>query len=121
MESARSQHKLPDVGVPGRNNANSVSIMYFNARSIVPKFDELCLLVELHNPDIISIVESLLCADIPDDDICIQGYNVFHNDRNRHGGGVLMFINNHFTSEVLPSHHFSNLEILPVAVRDLNF
>ena len=64
MESARSQHKLPDVGVPGRNNANSVSIMYFNARSIVPKFDELCLLVELHNPDIISIVESWLCADI---------------------------------------------------------
>ena len=52
MESARSLHKLPDVGVPGRNNANSVSIMYFNARSIVPKFDELCLLVELHNPDI---------------------------------------------------------------------
>ena len=66
--------------------------MYFNAQSIVPKFDELCLLVELHNPDIIFTVESLLCADIPDDDICIQGYNVFRNDRNRHGGGVLMFI-----------------------------
>ena len=46
--------------------------MYFNARSVVPKFDELCLLVELHNPDIISIVESWLCADIPDDEICIR-------------------------------------------------
>ena len=37
MVSARSQHKLADVGVLGRNNANSASIMYFSARSIVPK------------------------------------------------------------------------------------
>ena len=115
MEGAHSQCTLPAVGVTsGRNNVDDLSIMYFNARSLFPKFDELSLLVESHNPDIISIVEPWLCADIPDDEICIQGYNIFRRDRNRHGGGVLMYIRNHFTT------HFSNLEILPVVVRHLN-
>ena len=105
----------------GMNNIGSVSVMYFNARSLIPKFDELCLLVEFHKPDLVSIVESWFCADIPEDEFCIQGYNLFRKDRNRHGGGVLMYIKNHFMAEVLPSHNFCNLEILSIVVRHLKF
>ncbi len=71
MEGARSQ----TITGATLDNVNNVSIMYFNARSLVPKLDELCLLVELHNPDIISIVESWLCADISDAEIGIWGCN----------------------------------------------
>ena len=47
----------------------SLPIMYFNACSIVPKFGELCPIVETHQPDIVSIVESWLCEEIPDHEI----------------------------------------------------
>ena len=88
---------------------------------LVPKFDELSLLVEVHNPDIVSIVESWLCDDIPDAEIRIQGYNILRKDRNRHGGGVLMYIKDQFITEILPQHCVNNLEILPVVVRHSNF
>ena len=74
------------------------------------------LLKPMHNPDIISIVESWLCADIPDDEISIPGYQVLRKDRNRHGGGVLMYIRNLFTATVLSPHYSNNLEILPVEI-----
>ena len=44
------------------------------------KLDELCVLVEIHNPDVISIVESWLCANKPDSQISISGYHVLHKD-----------------------------------------
>ena len=105
----------PSVHVSTSNEGN-LSVLYFNARSLVPKFDELCLIVEAHNPDIISIVESWLCADIPDDEISIPGYQVLRKDRNRHGGGVLMYIRNLFTATVLSPHYSNNQEILPVEI-----
>ena len=47
-------------------NAGTLSILYFNARSLIPKFDELCLLVETHQPDIVCIVETWLDHNISD-------------------------------------------------------
>ena len=38
--------------------------------------EELSLLVESHYPDIASVVESWLCAGIPDAEICIHGYSL---------------------------------------------
>ena len=96
-------------------NGNNLSLMYFNARSLIPKFEELCLLVEAHTPDIICIVESWLCVDIPDSEVGIPGYQLFRKDRSRHGGGVLLYISDNFTADVLPSHN--NLEFLPVVIR----
>ena len=57
-----------------RDNNEALLILYFNARSLIPK---LCALVEIHNPGVISIVESWLCADIPDNEISIPGYHLF--------------------------------------------
>ena len=47
----------------------SLPIMYFNACSVVPKFGQLCPIVKTHQPDIVSIVESWLCEEIPDHEI----------------------------------------------------
>jgi len=54
-----------------RDNNETLLILYFNAQSLIPKLDELCALVEIHNPDVISIEESWLCGDIPDNEISI--------------------------------------------------
>ena len=74
------------------NNGNNWSILYYNARSILPKHDELCLVVEVNNPDIVCIVESWLGHDVRDQEIAIPNYNIFRLDRNRHGGGILIIL-----------------------------
>ena len=75
----------------GRNNVDNVSILYVSTCSQLLKFDELSLLVKSHNPDIVSVVESRLCADTPDTEICIHGYSLFSNNGNQRSGGVSMY------------------------------
>ena len=45
---------------PDHNNSNYVRILYFNARSLYPKYDELCAFSEVEKPNIICITESWL-------------------------------------------------------------
>ena len=94
---------------------NNLLILYYNARSLIPKLDELCAIVEAHNPDVISIVESWLCADIHNNEISIPDYHVFCMDRHRHSGGVLLYIKDTFVVRELPTDNNCNgLEILPI-------
>ena len=69
----------------------------------------------------VAIVESWLCPDISDNEICIPGYYLFRQDRNRHGGGIVLYVRDHLTAVVLPSHYTNNLEFLPVAIHHLGF
>ena len=64
----------------------------YNARSIFPKLNYLtAVCCELH-PDIVCIVESWLSGDISDDEITLSDYSVVRLDKNRHGGGVSIYI-----------------------------
>ena len=71
---------------------DQLELLYFNARSIVPKLDELLTLVQCEHPDVICIVESWLNSDILDSEICIPRYKVFRKDRNRHSDEVLLML-----------------------------
>ena len=96
-----------------QSNSN-IKILYFNARSLLPKFDELLLLTDSHRPDVICITESWLCPDILDSEISISGYQTMRLDRNRHGGGVLMYVLDKYIVKRLPSH--ASLELLTVTL-----
>ena len=61
------------------------------------------LVVSLYHPHIICIVESWLCKDIFDSELLITGYQLFRFDRNRHGGGVLMYVDNQFSVSLDPT------------------
>jgi len=50
---------------------SNLSIMYFNARSVIPKIDELRAIAEAKHPDMICIVESWLSTEIPDNELLI--------------------------------------------------
>ena len=45
---------------------NNFRILYYNARSLLRKYDHLNIVVSLYHPHIICIVESWLCKDIFD-------------------------------------------------------
>lgn len=84
--------------------------MYFNACSLIPKLDELALLIETYNPDIVCIVETWLDASVSDNEINFAGFSVYHCDRNRHGGGVLLFVKNYM---------YLGVKILPTQLPDV--
>ena len=74
-----------------------LKIIYFNARSIKTKMEELNLTVQEKKPDIIVIVESWLNEDILDSEIKLQNFEMVRIDRKcevkQRGRGVLIYIN----------------------------
>ena len=63
-----------------------------NARSLLPKVDELAVFVDNSGMDIVAITESWLHKDIDDNLLSISGYNVHRNDRTfSRGGGVCVY------------------------------
>ena len=77
---------------PTLNVQNGFKILYYNARSILPKFEELRLICASENPDIVCLVETWLDGDIDDSELGIPSYSVIRLDHNRHCGGVALFL-----------------------------
>lgn len=63
----------------------------------------------MNKPDCICIVESWLSSDIFNSFFCIDSYDIIRLDRNRHGGGVLLFVKSVYV-------HGSYLELVIVSV-----
>ena len=63
--------------------SNPLSILYYNARSLLPKFDELAATVEDLEPTVICIVESWLSAELSDFEISLVVYALYRLHRNR--------------------------------------
>ena len=78
-------------------------MLYFNARSLYPKFDELCAQCDMEKPDIVCLTETWLCEDITESECVIPGYKCIRYDRDRHGGGVALYISNKLEFQVTMS------------------
>ena len=89
-------------------------ILYYNARSLLPKLSELQLLAGSCSPDIICITESWISKEIRDSELFIPGYHLTRMDRNRNGGGVLMYVSSSLHFFVLPK--CDGLELLSIMV-----
>ena len=89
MEGVNSHHTYSSLS---HLHNSTLCIMYFNARSVFHKLDNLKLVCAIHHPDVICIVESWLDKEISDSELSLDGYNVSRVNRNRHGGGVLIEI-----------------------------
>ena len=89
-------------------------ILYYNARSLLSKLDELRATVTLEQPHIVCIVETWLSPDIADNELQICGYQLVRLDRNRHSGGIPIYVNDVFCFRVLLKSGPHNLEFLAV-------
>ena len=69
-----------------------LTICHLNTRSLYNKIDEIRLIVTSSNIDIFCASESFLDDSITDSEINIPGYVIERYDRNREGGGVMMYI-----------------------------
>ena len=98
------------------NPCNHLNILYYNARSLLPKMDELRVLLDMQQPHIVSIVETWLSSEDSDNEIFLQGYQVLRLDRNRHGARILMFIHESLVPKVVVAGP-SDLELLIILLR----
>ena len=99
--------------VEGESSQKDFNVIYFNARSLLPKLDELRTLVEMEKPSIVCVVETWLSEDITDEEISISNYQIFCCNRNRHGGGVLIYTHISLSVSVLLSGP-DKLELLSI-------
>ena len=99
-----------------RDGVPALSVLYYNARSILPKIDLLRAEVIAANfPSVVCIVESWLSEEIEDSEVSIDDYQLIQLDRNRHGGGVLLYIHNSLTWEPVIKGP-NELELLAISI-----
>ncbi len=83
---------------------NSFSILYFNARSVLPKLSELASVAAQSSPDVIAVTETWLNPSVPDGALLLPNYStIVRDDRTeRRGGGVMLFIRDDLQFSVRP-------------------
>ena len=66
--------------------------IHLNSRSILPKIDEIRLIAKETKCACFCFSETWLDSSISDSEISIDNYSIVRKDRNRNGGGVLIYI-----------------------------
>ena len=88
-------------------NVNNVIIGTLNINSLAPKFEQLEEIVG-KSLDILTIQETKLDDSFPTQQFILNGYSEpYRLDRNREGGGVLIYVREDIPSKQLTKHKFS--------------
>ncbi len=94
-----------------------LSVCFSNVRSLLDEFRPTCLSLDC---DIFGVTETWLSEEILDSEVYVPGYSVLRRDRNRHGGGIALFIRDNLNFEVilLPTN---DIELMLVRVLSMDF
>ena len=112
LSSTISSSNSSSIGVNApRPSTMHLSIFFFNARSLLPKLDELRGICADVHYDLVIVAESWLSADVLDSEIHIPGFCNVRNDRNRHGGGIVIYISDNINFTILQLPH-PDLELI---------
>ena len=78
-----------------------------NINSLPNKFDQLKTLIQ-GKIDILVVTETKLDATFPDEEFMMEGYSKpYRMDRNRDGGGIIIYVREDIPSKQLKKHCFS--------------
>ena len=84
----------------------------FNARSLLPKMEEIWQLLHDSGAAFLAITESLLDSSVSDREVSIDGYNFVRKDRDRHGSGINIYVRNGINFNVQSDLEKCSLECL---------
>ena len=73
-------------------NKTGFKVMALNIFSLMPHLDELRVFISDNKPHIIGITETKIDSTIQNSDVEIDDYVIERNDRDKHGGGVALYI-----------------------------
>ena len=87
-------------------NINRVIIATLNVNSITNKFDQLKLIIG-KNVDVLVLTETKIDDSFPTSQFLIDGFSTpYRMDRNRYGGGILIYVREDIPSKELKRHDF---------------
>jgi len=93
----------------------NISSLLANSNIGLPRIDilrDFCC--REHSHDVILLTETHLDNTIEDSEISIEGYQLFRKDRNRHGGGILVYEKTHLLPVLFSEVDQCSLEFISV-------
>lgn len=88
----------------GSTNKKGFKMGHLNVNGLRSKLDYIKVFLHEHKLDILALNETKIDSHVTNADITIPGYNIFRCDRNKHGGGVLIY-----AIDTLPTKKLSHL------------
>ena len=116
VTSTQKDFSFLDDDMDELKNTRGLKIAHLNTNGLLSKLDYLKIMLNGTFFDIFAVSETKLDANILDDEIKIDGYVSYRLDRNRHGGGVLFYVNNQLESHLLKHLTDSKYESLWIKV-----
>ena len=87
------------------NHPKNVIIGHLNINSIRNKFSGLKDLV-LKETDICLLTEAKINYSFPNSQVFAEGYRMYQKDRNKNGGGLLLYVNEGISGKLINSDDF---------------
>ena len=95
---------------------SGINIAHLNICSLIKNIDEIRHILTNENIHVLSLCETRLDDTISDSEIAIQGYRCIRSDRNRSGGGIITYIDEHIPFNVRNDLSMDGLELLCIEV-----
>lgn len=89
---------------------------HLNIRSLCGHYAELCTLLKNKPLDILALSETWLDDTVSDEEVAINGYSLVRNDRNRTGGGVMIYVRENIMYTV-NGHPTTKLEAISIHIQ----
>ena len=95
---------------------SGLKIAHLNVNSIYKHIDEVKVFVKSNNIHLLALNETKLDDSIYDKEISIEDYVLVRKDRNRHGGGVAIYVNKALHFDELRHETMDDLEVIAIKV-----
>ena len=96
---------------------NSFSIACLNVRGFLSKYDEIKTLLNASNLDVLGLCETFLDENVDKYEYMIDGYNAVAKHRNKHGGGVLVFVKQNIKYESIDIKSSTDIESVWINIK----
>lgn len=108
-QSSRVYSQLCDKGM---------KFVHLNIVSLLKHFDEIGSILTNNDIHILALNETRLDSSIGDNEIHVPHYNVIRNDRDRRGGGIVIYIHDNVVyEEIIVPDSVKQLEVLCILIR----
>ena len=95
---------------------DNIIIASLNVNSIRNKFDQLSSVIQ-GNVDLLVVNETKVDSTFPTAQFTMEGYTTYRLDRDKNGGGIMIFIREDIPSKILQNHNLpEHIEAVPIEV-----
>ncbi|OWF43390.1 hypothetical protein KP79_PYT24916 [Mizuhopecten yessoensis] len=102
------------------NLPKGMKFAHLNIYGLSNKLDQIKILLRKRTFDVLALTESKLDSSTDPPDISIHGYSAYRRDRNKHGGGVIVYVKDSLTVVDESSSIVDGMEVLVLKINQTN-